>query len=357
MSGAAGDEHELTKADAAVAEFLDPVAARRPAGGLLPGGRARARRSSCARRRSRAPLLLELQRAILERDAWPALRGRAARRDDGLLPPRARPPARRVRRPRLARAKKLDALLGIQAPHDERELAGIDPALIARVARATPAAARGDAEASAGARRCGRRPRARARRGWRSSEFAAFVRRAMFLDQPDPVRAWRGLHGFQDGLIERVARRARAAHRGAGHGPAAVGQGPHVGQLGRHAQHAERRDLHGPARDRAPTATCASRSAPRRRASTSRASSSSSRDGEVVERARRGRRRLPAARARDRRRRAAPRRDRDRHELRDPAADRRDPLRREDRRHRPPRARPLLSRDARQATRARCTGT
>ncbi len=35
-------------------------------------------------------------------------------------------------------------------------------------------------------------------------EFAAFVRRAMFLDQPDPVRSWRGLRAFQAELIERL---------------------------------------------------------------------------------------------------------------------------------------------------------
>jgi aminopeptidase len=34
--------------------------------------------------------------------------------------------------------------------------------------------------------------------------FEAFVERALFLDQPDPVRAWGELRGFQDALIERL---------------------------------------------------------------------------------------------------------------------------------------------------------
>src|SRR5262249_25324816 len=36
-------------------------------------------------------------------------------------------------------------------------------------------------------------------------DFAAFVRRALFLDQPDPVRAWGGLAAFQERLIARLS--------------------------------------------------------------------------------------------------------------------------------------------------------
>ena len=35
--------------------------------------------------------------------------------------------------------------------------------------------------------------------------FSAFVDRALFLDQPDPVAAWRGLSAFQERLIARLA--------------------------------------------------------------------------------------------------------------------------------------------------------
>ncbi|HEV2062744.1 MAG TPA: aminopeptidase, partial [Solirubrobacteraceae bacterium] len=38
------------------------------------------------------------------------------------------------------------------------------------------------------------------------ADFAAFVRRALFLDRPDPVAAWGGLRTFQQGLVDRLER-------------------------------------------------------------------------------------------------------------------------------------------------------
>ena len=43
-----------------------------------------------------------------------------------------------------------------------------------------------------------------AQAGMGLEDFAAFVRSALFLDQPDPVRAWGGLHAFQERLIGRL---------------------------------------------------------------------------------------------------------------------------------------------------------
>src|SRR5947209_8042317 len=82
-----------------------------------------------------APLLIELQRAILERDAWPLLRielpgqaeGFYAHARDGQLD--AFPGLA------LREAKDCDATVGIQAPENTRALAGVDPARIARLAR------------------------------------------------------------------------------------------------------------------------------------------------------------------------------------------------------------------------------
>ena len=150
------------------------------------------------------PLLLELQRAILERDAWPLLRVEVPGQTRGYYD------AARDRHldayPELAlhEVRRADAILGIQAPGDTRELAGVDPDRIARHARA-------------------RRPirEATMKRRWCSTlwptaalaeqasmgldEFAAFVRGALFLDQPDPVRAWGGLAAFQERLISRLS--------------------------------------------------------------------------------------------------------------------------------------------------------
>jgi aminopeptidase len=150
-----------------------------------------------------APLLLELQRAILARDAWPLLRvelpgqmgafyehARDLHLDD--YPDLA-----------LTEAKRIDALLGVQAPGDVRELAGVDPQRIARYARAR----RPVREATMKKRWCSSLWPTEAlaeQAGMGVDEFAAFVRGALFLDQPDPVVAWGGLRAFQDRLIDRL---------------------------------------------------------------------------------------------------------------------------------------------------------
>ncbi|MEA2288619.1 MAG: aminopeptidase [Solirubrobacteraceae bacterium] len=150
-----------------------------------------------------APLLVELQRAILERDAWPHLRvelpgqgrgfyehARDVHLDD--LPDLA-----------LTEAKKVDAVLGIQAPADVRELVGIDPERIARLARAR----RPVREETMKKRWCSTlwptEPLAE-QAGMTLPELSAFVRRALFLDRPDPVAAWGGLRAFQDQLVARL---------------------------------------------------------------------------------------------------------------------------------------------------------
>ncbi|HEU4974476.1 MAG TPA: aminopeptidase [Baekduia sp.] len=151
-----------------------------------------------------APLLLELQRAILERDAWPLLRVE--------LPGEARGFYRHARDRHLdgyaglayEEAKRIDATVGIQAPDDPYALAAVDPEVIARASRG-----RRDVReqmlkhrwcstlwpTSAGAELA----------GMDLGAFAAFVARALFLDRPDPVGGWRELAAFQDALIARLA--------------------------------------------------------------------------------------------------------------------------------------------------------
>ncbi len=152
-----------------------------------------------------APLLLELQREVLERGAWPLLRVElpgqtrgfyAHARDEHLdgYAPLA-----------LEEARRADASLGIQAPENTRALTGIDPERIARSAQ-------------------GRRPvrEAGLKRRWCLTvwptealaqeagmalpDFATFVRGALFLDRPDPVAAWGGLRAFQQKLVDRLSR-------------------------------------------------------------------------------------------------------------------------------------------------------
>ena len=304
-----------------------------------------------------APLLLELQREILAREALAAAARRGARaRRRASTRTRATSssttPAARADRGQEGRQ-------GPEHPGDRRPArAGGHRPRADRPRRARAQAdPRGDDEealvhdavADAGARRAGRDG---------VDEFGAFVERALFLDQPDPARSWGELRAFQDELIGRLVAGARAAPRGRGHRPDAQRQGPHVGQLRRQAQHAvAARSSPGRSR-RAPSGPIRFDVRELAAGVDVDGVELTFRDGEVVEAhapTRRGATCSAALATDDGAR--APRRDRHRHELRHRPPDRHDPVRREDRRHRPPRARPLLSGDRRARTRPRCTGT
>ncbi|MDQ4041886.1 MAG: aminopeptidase [Actinomycetota bacterium] len=151
-----------------------------------------------------APLLLELQRAILERGAWPMLRVEVPGQTPGFYE-HARdwqlddfPPLS------LTEARKASCTLGIQAPEDVRALADVDPERLTRAARAR----RPLREAMMKSRWCSTlwpTPALAGQAGMELDEFAGFVASALFLDQPDPVRAWGGLRAFQADLIERLS--------------------------------------------------------------------------------------------------------------------------------------------------------
>jgi aminopeptidase len=150
------------------------------------------------------PLLLELQRAILDRDAWPFLRVE--------LPGEARAFYEHARDRHLdgypalsyEEARKIDATVGIQAPDDVRALADVDPERIARASRG-----RRDVREQMLKKRWASTlwpTRANAAlAGMELGEFSRFVARALFLDRPDPVGGWGELAQFQDALIRRLA--------------------------------------------------------------------------------------------------------------------------------------------------------
>lgn len=151
-----------------------------------------------------APLLLALQRELLERGAWPLLRTSLPGQDEGWWAAAQDhhldtfPPAE------LAEAEGTDASLTIQAPENTTALAGVDPARIARAARARAPVR----EAGLRRRWCGTlwpTPAAAQQAGMGTAELAAFVRRATFLDRDDPAAAWRELHDLQARLIERLS--------------------------------------------------------------------------------------------------------------------------------------------------------
>jgi aminopeptidase len=152
-----------------------------------------------------APLLLELQRELLEREAWPLLRVELPGQTRGYFAHARDAHLDGYAGLAMEEAKKADASLAIQAPENTRALTGIDPERMRRAA-------------------VGRQPvrREALKRRWCLSvwptealaqeagmalaEYEAFVRGALFLDQPDPVAAWGGLRAFQAELIERLER-------------------------------------------------------------------------------------------------------------------------------------------------------
>jgi len=165
---------------------------------VQPGQQVLVRSSTLA-----APLLLALQRAILARDAWPHIRAELPGLDAGFYAH-----ARDVHLdgvPSLARAEveHADAFLSIHAPRNTRALADVDPARLARAARARAPLQ----EARLAKRWCVTLwPTAAGAQqaGMGEAAFAAFVRRALLLDRDDPAAAWAELGAFQERLIARL---------------------------------------------------------------------------------------------------------------------------------------------------------
>src|SRR2546423_5234361 len=150
------------------------------------------------------PLLIELQRAILEREAWPLLRVELPGQAEGFYA-HARD-AQLDGFPALAlrEAKECDARVGIQAPENTRALAGVDPARIARMARAR----REVREQMLKKRWCSTLWPTQAlaqQAGLSPGAFTPFLARAPFLDRPHPAAAWGELGAFQASLIERLS--------------------------------------------------------------------------------------------------------------------------------------------------------
>jgi len=103
----------------------------------------------------------------------------------------------------MAEMERTDAYLNIQAPENTRALAEVDPATIARAARAR----RPIQEVRLGKRWCGTVWPTSAlaqEAGMSDDDYAAFVERALFLDRADPVAAWRELSDRQQRTVDRL---------------------------------------------------------------------------------------------------------------------------------------------------------
>jgi aminopeptidase len=148
--------------------------------------------------------VLALHRELLQRGAWPLLR---------LSPPSlAEDFFRHARQAQLecfapvelTELREIDASVRIDAPANTRALAGVDPSLIARNSRGRAPLL----EALLARRWCGTLwPTAALAQqaGMGELEYAEFVRRALFLDRPDPIAAWVQLAERQQRVIERLA--------------------------------------------------------------------------------------------------------------------------------------------------------
>jgi aminopeptidase len=104
----------------------------------------------------------------------------------------------------LAETEAVDASLRIDAPANVNALAGVAPEKIARWLRARQPVQ----EARLARRWCGTQwPTPALAQQARMSErdYAAFLSRALFLDRPDPVAAWRELAERQEALVGRLA--------------------------------------------------------------------------------------------------------------------------------------------------------
>ena len=151
-----------------------------------------------------APLLLALQREVLERGAWPLLDVALPGQSEGFWGAVRDAQLDSLPSAELAAAKELDASLRIQATDNANALASVDPSRLARAARA---------QAPLRELRLAKRwaitlwPTAAAAQqaGMGTRELEDFVERALFLDRDDPVAAWGELRAFQAGLISRLA--------------------------------------------------------------------------------------------------------------------------------------------------------
>jgi aminopeptidase len=151
-----------------------------------------------------APLLLALQRALLEREAWPLLRPSLPGQDAQFWALARDAHLDGFPSLDLAEAEAMDAVVRIDAPENTRALAGVDPARMTRAARARAAVR----EATLARRWCGTlwpTPAGAQQAGMATEDFQAFIRRALFLDRDDPIAAWRELSARQATLIDRLS--------------------------------------------------------------------------------------------------------------------------------------------------------
>ena len=155
-------------------------------------------------------LLRALHRAILTRGAWPLFRLHADELAADFYRHALDQQLDSFAPLELTEMEAADASLYITAPANTHALAGIDPDRITRAARARSPIK----EARLSGRWCGTIWPTSAlaqQAGMGEEDYAAFVSRALLLDRPDPIQAWRELSVAQQALVERLGK-ARTVH-------------------------------------------------------------------------------------------------------------------------------------------------
>jgi aminopeptidase len=150
-----------------------------------------------------ADAVLALQTEVLERDAYPILRISLPGQEENFWAAARGRHLDRHAPMDLLEAQTTQRSIRIDAPSNTRALANVDPARLARAARARARVR----EAALERRWCLTMwPTAAlaqsAAMGTR--EYADFLGRALFLDQDDPVAAWKALSARQATLVDRL---------------------------------------------------------------------------------------------------------------------------------------------------------
>lgn len=149
------------------------------------------------------PLVEALHRTLLARGAWPLLRLAPAGIDEQFYRSTKERQRDSFAPLELAEVQAADAVIRIDAPANTRALAGVDPALITRAARARAPIQ----EARLRTRWCGTQwptPALAQQAEMSERGYEAFFERALFLERPDPVAAWQELSGRQNRLVEQL---------------------------------------------------------------------------------------------------------------------------------------------------------
>jgi aminopeptidase len=149
------------------------------------------------------PLLDALHAAILDRDAWPVMEMDSPAWSEAFF---AHARDRHLDGPSpadLALAGAIDARVRINAPSNAAALAEVDPARIARAARGR-VGLREQMMAKRWAGTLWPTPSLAQLAGMSEGRYEAFVERALFLDQEDPIAAWRALAVRQAELVARL---------------------------------------------------------------------------------------------------------------------------------------------------------